>query len=146
MQDHAWNYIWGSFGMAHLWTIKVDQNSECLSAYDFILHVSRLVGKDSHGFSCDVKRFVGRLVDLANFGSSQLACPYCLFDIPPSFPWSPLRGDGRGGFVGFPAPLFHFVRLVGFGWCLKVSLWTYLSQECKGDLWYQTSCLNPLLF
>ena len=78
--------------------------------------MSRLVGKDSHGFSCDVKRFVGRLVDFANFGSSQLACPYCLLTSHPPFP-DPLCGVmGGGASLGFQPPCFtslDWLALVG---------------------------------
>ena len=42
-----------------------------------------------------------------------------LLFLPPSTPWSPLRGDGGEGFVGYLA-LLTTLCLVGFGRCLKM--------------------------
>ena len=50
--------------------------------------------------------------------------PHSTLVIPPSSPWSPLRGDGGGGCVGFPALSTDFIS-VWFGLCLSLYFDTY---------------------
>ena len=80
----------------------------------------------------------------ANFGSSHPANPSSTFLIPPSSPWSPLRGDGGLGLVGLSTlSLRRRVR-----WVSKVCFNfdpVYL-QDGKGYLGYPTSCFYPLLY
>ena len=50
--------------------------------------------------------------------------PHSTLVIPPSSPWSPLRGDGGEGCVGFPALSTDFIS-VWFGLCLSLYFDTY---------------------
>ena len=81
----------------------------------FILHVSRLVGKGLHV----IWKVRGTAGCLEPFWLKPSSLSPLLVFLPPSSPWSPLRGDGGGALLGFqPPPLLLFgVGLVGVQRC-----------------------------
>ena len=95
----------------HLKIVRISYHLEMFLSYMWVGWLGRVF------MWCEkICRTASWLMPIWLKSTSQSLSP---FVIPPSSPWSPLRGDGRGGgFVGFPAPP---IPPFWFGWVWLVS-------------------------
>ena len=95
----------------HLKIVRISYHLEMFLSYMWVGWLGRVF------MWCEkICRTASWLMPIGLKSTSQSLSP---FVIPPSSPWSPLRGDGRGGgFVGFPAPP---IPPFWFGWVWLVS-------------------------